>query len=221
MPDAFKSNMTLMRAMDHAKDWKNRKGGIDPDAWKGISKDEKKEMAEAGLMQGGFHGAMANAGNVMSINKSNKKNEMWEHGAYEMGHGSIKTADDLRAVYQKGKEVGMGDSDSPWDAVRQFRSAGGNANQPSISSVTKEDPKKEATPTPPEDNEVQWEGPGNSRWEKEQAAQPTKPNESPTPKPVDKNNTNKFMEKYKQQVQANLTPATGSLSSQLANEAKN
>ena len=39
----------IQRWKDAKSSWKNRKGGISDDAWKDLSKKEKKKMQEAGL----------------------------------------------------------------------------------------------------------------------------------------------------------------------------
>ena len=110
-------NIRAIQARDAAKDFKSRQGGISDEAWKGISSDERKEFAEAGLTQ-----ATGIVGWKGERQKAMDSNSNWERAAYEHGFGNVREADDLREVFQASKDIGIKDMDS-WNDARQFRRA--------------------------------------------------------------------------------------------------
>lgn len=91
----------IARNRKHKGSWKKRKGGISQDAWKDLSKKEKKEMKEAGMMQPRWReGHFGESGQM----KFDKKQRLWEAAAWEMGMGNVKDSDQLRELFKAYKD---------------------------------------------------------------------------------------------------------------------
>ena len=116
------SNRRMLEARQSAENFKDRRGGIDPEAWKDISKDERSEMAKAGLVQGGSSNIHAYGTGSQSMAQGDKQRDKWENAAYEHGFGNVRSSDDLRTVFQASKDLGIKNMDSFNDG-RAFRRA--------------------------------------------------------------------------------------------------
>ncbi len=110
-------HMDALRARQaYGKNWKKRKGGMDPDLWMSLSKDSKKDWAGRGLGGGWVEGSLGDSGHW----GKGSKNNLWEQAAWEMGMGNIKDKDDLKKLKDRYEELGIKDFDSMSD-VSQFR----------------------------------------------------------------------------------------------------
>ena len=105
----------LRERQKYNKSSKDRKGGISKDAFKGLSKSERKEMAKAGLAPSNRFWA-----NMHDQKKGRNRNSKWEAAAWEMGMGRVKDSDDLKKLWDRHNELGIKDFDSYGD-VAQFR----------------------------------------------------------------------------------------------------
>lgn len=141
MPDSYESNRRRLDAIKQATDHKNRRGGISNDAWKDLSKKEKKEMQSDGLMPSMGINFMASPG---ERDKFTSNQEKWENAAYEFG--GVSSANDLRDLHGAFKESGIKKMDSFQDG-RAFRQDRGDIN----SQTNKENTPGASTPAQDED----------------------------------------------------------------------
>ena len=135
-------NRKAIQARKKSKDFKSRQGGISDEAWKGISKDERKEMAKAGLTQAtGIYGWSGERDQAM------ESNSPWEKAAYEHGFGNVRKADELREVFQASKDIGISKMDS-WNDARQFRRAHNDLDDKRFKNIEKKLGKQDSKPEP-------------------------------------------------------------------------
>lgn len=148
-------NIRGIQAREKAKDFKSRQGGISQEAWKDISKDERKEFAKDGLMPSTWQeGNFGESGR----DKFSSNQKIWETAAYEHGFGNVRDSDDLRKLHSSFKETGIKKMDSFNDA-RQFRRAHNDFDDKRFKAIEgkldKQDsaPKQEAEPEQPKKDE--------------------------------------------------------------------
>ena len=104
------------RGWSEERDYKKIKGGISKEAWEGISKKDRKEMAKAGLTQSRWvEGHFGETGNE----RSSSKGKMWEQAAWEMGFGNVKNSKDLKKLYKRGQDLDFNNFNSMND-VKKF-----------------------------------------------------------------------------------------------------
>jgi len=94
--------------------WKDRKGGISDDAWKGLSKKEKKKMQEAGLRMNRW-GADPTLGD-RGRKKHDEGVSRWEAAAWEMGLGNVKDSDQLKKLFKRYEDLDFKNFNSMNDA---------------------------------------------------------------------------------------------------------
>ena len=99
------------------KSYRDRKGGISDDAWKDLSKKEKKKMKDAGLRMNRWREdpTLGDRGRK----KHDSKRSLWEGAAWEMGMGNVKSGDDLKKLFKKYEEKGFNNFNSMND-VKAF-----------------------------------------------------------------------------------------------------
>ena len=110
------------------KSYRDRKGGISDDAWKDLSKKEKKKMKDAGLRMNRWREdpTLGDKGRK----QHDSKRSLWEGAAWEMGMGNVKSGDDLKKLFKKYEEKDFNNFNSMND-VKAFN----NTSQENIDSA--------------------------------------------------------------------------------------